>query len=324
MSKIQTIFRNASPNAGGYTTISNKLLQCKGLAPEVRGFVATLLSQPDDWVFHASWAETEFGIGETKLKRIIRESKKAGFMKAEKLKNGTGKFSGCTIYYFTDVPGVFCQVADTVSGETAPADATVSGKNRKWQNPTGGKTTPHTKEPSSSQRTESEKGANPADSPHSPQPGKAEETAPPSAEEKAVGAEPSNSSPGEAAGAEKACGAGNSKTVRGRSAKPARAPLDENWRPTARTMQWATTDLNADGTLKIGATEAQVEAELEKFLTYYLFGPGQNKPWSDWNRCFQNWMRNVDLSRSAAPRRPVKPSQGNGLHNAYFDEEVSA
>lgn len=72
--------------------------------------------------------------------------------------------------------------------------------------------------------------------------------------------------------------------------KAERAPLEDDWRPSARTWEWATKDRGKDGALKIGASEADLEEEIEKFLNYYIYGPGQSAPWSDWNKCFQQWM----------------------------------
>ena len=117
----QTIFRNASPR--GHTALCNLLLQCRSVSLECIGFMAAMLSLPAGWIFHFEWALQHFGIGETKLKRLIREAKSAGFMKVEACRED-GRFTGLTTYYFTDTPGQF-----TVGEETAPAvDFTVGGK----------------------------------------------------------------------------------------------------------------------------------------------------------------------------------------------------
>jgi hypothetical protein len=138
----QTMFRNASPT-GRYTTIDNRLLQATGVSPDVRGFVAALLSMPLDWKFKPTWAKVEFGLGETKMERIIRDAKTAGFMKVERERDPeTGRLTGNAIYLFTDVPGVF----STVTPETPVMGITVTGVSQETENPGPGKSPPHTKE----------------------------------------------------------------------------------------------------------------------------------------------------------------------------------
>jgi len=137
--KSQYIFRNASP-AKPYTVIDNRLLQARGVSPDVRGFVATLLSMPLDWKFRPEWAKEEFDIGETRLERIIRDAKKAGFMRTDRERGADGRVTGRTVYLFTDVPHVFN--GETVTGKTQVMDSTVTGEIQVTENPGYGKPPP--------------------------------------------------------------------------------------------------------------------------------------------------------------------------------------
>jgi hypothetical protein len=148
---VQTIFRNAAP--GAYTSISNQLLQCKGLAADVRGFVCTLLSFPRDWAFNYAWAEDQFGMGERKLKRIIRDAKAAGFMKTVREHNAGGVFTGNTLYLFTDVPHQFSPLGGDES--TVSAVLPSMAKCHPGQNATDGEKAPHTKETQNLEMNES-------------------------------------------------------------------------------------------------------------------------------------------------------------------------
>lgn len=156
--KEQTIFRNASPTVG-YTPISNALLQCKGLSPDVIGFIAALLSFPRDWSFNYEWAEAQFGIGEWKLLRIIRDAKAAGFMKVEKLRDAKGIYTGDTVYSFTDTPNTFADDAPNDASITVVSPAT--GKTQPRGKPSAGETTAHTKEKQKAEKKDSL--AHPAD-----------------------------------------------------------------------------------------------------------------------------------------------------------------
>lgn len=84
-----------------------------------------------------------------------------------------------------------------------------------------------------------------------------------------------------------------------------RAPLSESWQPSARTREWAKTDKGKDGLPKIGATDVQIDVQVEEFLAYFLFGNGRKATWSDWDKAFQNWMRRAKRFGQLVERKSV-------------------
>lgn len=114
----KTIFRRRSR----YTSISNTPLRHRSLTLDAVGFLACIMSLPEDWSFNRSWARKRFDIGKDKLERIIKELVAAGYVRREQERDAVGRMAGA-VYVFTDEPGDFGD--DTDGGLTAggfPAD----------------------------------------------------------------------------------------------------------------------------------------------------------------------------------------------------------
>jgi len=130
----QTIYRNARPDSG-YAEISNKLLQCKGLSLDARGFQAYFFSQKFDWRFNMAHARRELDIGESKAERLVRELIEHGFIRKSAVSRSNGTL-GPLVYEFTDVPFTFePNEGDGHSVETTPPYKELRGggsKEKSW------------------------------------------------------------------------------------------------------------------------------------------------------------------------------------------------
>ncbi len=115
MEKCKTIIRNASP-LRPYTKICNTILQDYRISLDASGFITRMLSLPQNWIFRKTWALENFKIGETKLRRIMKEAIEAGYCRIEQGRLAGGVF-GPVIYSFTDVSGQFSDVEEEVSEE---------------------------------------------------------------------------------------------------------------------------------------------------------------------------------------------------------------
>lgn len=100
----QTIFRRRRGNP--YTTISNAPLRDRRLSLEARGFLVSVMSLPEDWVFNRAWARNEYGVGRDKLDRIIRELKEADYVRFVQSRDRGGRMAK-SAYVFTADAGQF-------------------------------------------------------------------------------------------------------------------------------------------------------------------------------------------------------------------------
>lgn len=86
---FQSIIR-ANPETG-YTKISNAFLQDERISYETRGFIAELLSRPDDWEITVKNLVKSGPAGRDKIYRMIREAEKFGHMGARQDRHYDGK-----------------------------------------------------------------------------------------------------------------------------------------------------------------------------------------------------------------------------------------
>lgn len=99
----KTIFRRRRSR---YTSISNTPLRDRSLALDAVGFLACIMSLPEDWDFNRAWARKRFDIGREKLDRIIKDLTAAGYIRRMQEREADGRM-GASIYIFTDEPGDF-------------------------------------------------------------------------------------------------------------------------------------------------------------------------------------------------------------------------
>lgn len=103
MTESRTIFKRRRTR---YTSISNTALRDNKLTLEATGFLARVMSLPEDWHFHRAWARREYDIGREKLDRIVRELADAGYVRYTQERKADGTM-GDGVYLFTDEPGDF-------------------------------------------------------------------------------------------------------------------------------------------------------------------------------------------------------------------------
>lgn len=73
-----------------FASISNKVLNDRGLSAESLGVVSYLLSKPDGWKIMNHEISDRFQIGRDKLQRIFREVETAGYLFRQQVKLGDG------------------------------------------------------------------------------------------------------------------------------------------------------------------------------------------------------------------------------------------
>jgi hypothetical protein len=93
----QRIFR--IPKVGNFTMIDNALLQDARLSWEARGLHAYLLSKPDTWDVRMRDLVQNGPAGMQKLRRMLKELVRAGYMIRERVKLPDGTFAWRTVYF---------------------------------------------------------------------------------------------------------------------------------------------------------------------------------------------------------------------------------
>lgn len=85
----------------GYFVASNKPFNDKSLSWEARGVLAYLLSKPDDWTVRNGDLYKQGPAGINKVKRILAELQKAGYLQRTRIRKPDGTFEWETTLYET-------------------------------------------------------------------------------------------------------------------------------------------------------------------------------------------------------------------------------
>ena len=86
-----------------YTIIDNYVLQNVNLSWEARGFLAYLLSLPNDWNFTVRGLVKQTGTSKGVILRLMNELKAEGYIKLERKKDKDGRFTQST-WHIYEVP----------------------------------------------------------------------------------------------------------------------------------------------------------------------------------------------------------------------------
>ena len=95
-----------------YTMIDNAALHNVNLSWEARGFLAYLLSFPDDWSFSLGGLIKSTGSSKSVILRMLQELQAAGYVVINRHKDSLGRFTRCTWDIFEHAP------IQTSKGET--------------------------------------------------------------------------------------------------------------------------------------------------------------------------------------------------------------
>lgn len=79
-----------------FTIIDNAVLQNVNLSFEARGFMAYLLSLPDDWGFSVRGLVKQTGVSKSVILRLMNELQAEGYIKLKRNKDSMGKFTAST------------------------------------------------------------------------------------------------------------------------------------------------------------------------------------------------------------------------------------
>ncbi len=85
-----SIFRVAK--TGNYTILLNETLRDANLSLGSVGLLARLLTRPQDWQVHFEALRRENGLGRDKLRRLLRELEKAGYLVRRRIHRDDGRF----------------------------------------------------------------------------------------------------------------------------------------------------------------------------------------------------------------------------------------
>ena len=83
-----------------YTVIDNAVLQNINLSWEARGFLAYLLSLPNDWCFTVRGIVKRTGSSKSVVLRLMEELKAAGYIKLERKQDNKGRFTQSTWHIY--------------------------------------------------------------------------------------------------------------------------------------------------------------------------------------------------------------------------------
>ena len=84
---------NRKDHSLNYTIVDNTVLQNVNLSFEARGFLAYLLSLPDDWNFTVRGLVKMTGCNKSVILRLMNELKAAGYIQLVTNKDKSGKFT---------------------------------------------------------------------------------------------------------------------------------------------------------------------------------------------------------------------------------------
>lgn len=121
--------RIVTKSSGGWTHIMNSVAQDKRLSLDTRGLFLMMKSFPPDWEFNIPGLATMGNCGKDKVRRMLGELEKAGYLLREQSHDENGKFSGNT-YVLQDHPPLSGKPDDGKDSFTTVVGKTDDGKNR--------------------------------------------------------------------------------------------------------------------------------------------------------------------------------------------------
>ena len=109
-----------------FRMIPHAISQSKELSFRDKGILLTLLSYPDDWIFHLDFISKEYGVGKDALKTSFRELVKRGYLRHVKV---TGAHQRIVKYVWqvTNVPTDFVSINEHVVADSPLAVPPVTG-----------------------------------------------------------------------------------------------------------------------------------------------------------------------------------------------------
>jgi hypothetical protein len=88
--KRKTIYR--TPKRRRYVVVDNEVFEDTDLSWEARGVMGYLLSKPDHWRVRLHDLRQRGPAGEHKLRRILQELQRAGYLNAQRFRKPDGTF----------------------------------------------------------------------------------------------------------------------------------------------------------------------------------------------------------------------------------------
>jgi hypothetical protein len=118
----------------GFTQVSNAVLRNVNLSWEARGFLAYLLSLPDDWSFSIKGLVKQTGATEHTIKRLVKELQAEGYIVLTRHTNDKGKVERWSW-------DIYEMGQNSQMLKSPQVEITTSGKNQMVAKPDGGSTT---------------------------------------------------------------------------------------------------------------------------------------------------------------------------------------
>lgn len=267
----QTIFRTEPSSNQAYTLINNKLLQDERISDETRGLICKILSKPLDWEITIIGIIKSGKAGKDKVYRMVNEAKKFGYI-IDAVKECPGRKKTYAISddpdYLEDRYNRIAQEIEKEQEKMLPEKAETSGVTNSEkpetmgtnpENPTqNGSTFPEKTFPENPPLTNKRYITNIKTNTSYLQKDEPEEKF-------ELKFEPPK------------------RRVYDPKNFKQRHQLPEYWRVEPPLRAWARNG-------KVGATDAQIDDEFEKFRDHHQ---AHGKTMMDWNKAFQNWMRNA-------------------------------
>lgn len=123
----------------GFFTMYRDSIQDNRLSLEARGLFALMMSLPEDWEYSVSGLAVKAGCGKDKIRRILRELQKVGYLLREQSHDSGGKFAGNVYVLQDEAPPLSGNPDNGDPDKKAPLSGnTVNGENRQRQIPLSG------------------------------------------------------------------------------------------------------------------------------------------------------------------------------------------
>lgn len=121
-----------------YTMIDNAVLGNVNLSWEARGFLAYLLSLPDDWSFSLGGLVKRTGSSRSVILRMLQELQAAGYVVINRHKDSHGRFTRCTWDIYEHAPIPTAEGEKGIKPPTKPTQTNHSSKTPQVDNSTNG------------------------------------------------------------------------------------------------------------------------------------------------------------------------------------------
>ncbi|MGI5963652.1 MAG: helix-turn-helix domain-containing protein [Lawsonibacter sp.] len=119
----------------GFVVLFREVAQDSRLSLEARGLFALMVSLPDDWEYTVSGLAVKAGCGREKVRRLLKELQRVGYLIREQSHREGGKFGGNVYVLQDEAPPLPENPSNGIAKKEPLPRNTVNGENRQREKP---------------------------------------------------------------------------------------------------------------------------------------------------------------------------------------------